>query len=46
VALKNISGAAQEKVKGEAKKKAQEELQKLTEKAPAPVKNLLKGLFK
>jgi len=46
VALKNISGAAQEKMKGEAKKKAQEELQKLTEKAPAPVKNLLKGLFK
>lgn len=46
VALKNISGAAQEKAKGEAKKKAQQELQKLTEKAPAPVKNLLKGLFK
>lgn len=46
VALKNISGAAQEKAKGEAKKRAQQELEKLTDKAPAPVKNLLKGLFK
>lgn len=46
VVLANMANAAKEKVSAEARKKAQQELQKVTEKAPEPVKNLLKGIFK
>lgn len=45
-ALANMASAAKEKVSAEARKKAQQELQKITEKAPEPVKNILKGIFK
>lgn len=46
IALKNISLAAQDRAKEELKKQAQEKVKQLTEKAPEPVKNLLKGIFK
>lgn len=46
IALKNISLAAQDRAKSELKKQAQEKIKELTDKAPAPVQQILKGIFK
>jgi vacuolar-type H+-ATPase subunit E/Vma4 len=44
--MANISRAAQEKAKAAVKGKAEEEVKKLTEKAPQQIKDVLKGIFK
>jgi uncharacterized membrane protein YkoI len=46
IAMANISRAAQEKAKAAVKGKAEEEVKKLTEKAPQQIKDVLKGIFK
>lgn len=46
IALGNLGLATQEKAKAEVTKKAQEEVKKLTDQAPKPVQNILKGIFR
>lgn len=46
IALANISRTAEEKAKAAVKGKAEEEVKKLTEKAPQQIKDVLKGIFK
>lgn len=45
IVLNNIQLAAKQKASQELKKKAQEQIKKFSDQAPAPVKDLLKGLF-
>lgn len=46
IALNNLGLAAQDKAKTEMTKKAQEEVKKLTDQAPKPVQDILKGIFR